>query len=661
MHDEVLVASMEHESKSYSQYKKPKKWAIQQPIFDETETPADKGCFSVYWILFLQGCGMLFPWNAFITASSYFKARFHGTIFENNFENYFSISYQVVNVFGLLLALSLRHRLRQRTKIIWPLLVFFIIFACTTILVLLSELNGLLYFWLSILSVTFCAFFGALLSSGIFGLAAYFPQNYTQAVMAGQGWAGLLISLISLLTTIFQSTIENKSKKSGFFFVLSSNFGIENIHIGLAQRLSTFIYFLITTIVLLSCLLTYLKLENNKFARHHVFLLKDNDNSRHIDNFSGTDHCIDRECSSEHTFTTFNNFENFHKLKNPRKRIEGDMVRGRSNSTPDYYPNVKESLFQRLSHFILSPLRTRPETSVSIRQRRHSFTPRTHSRQNYQHEIQKFHSYRNNEEYDITSPILHPIDDSYIAQDIDNHDNFEENSFYLIQDIHDDNGIPNPASNSHDDAWAETSQYHLLYIMRHSVFASGFVFFVTLSIFPGLTSNIVSIKKTSNNLYHSLWKPLQFVNFNLFDFLGRAASAYFNDSKHHLLSNRKVITALSISRLIFFPLFLLCNFTHEKTERFVQMKMFTSLTDVKKYTFFHNDVYPTLLMSLFAISNGFIGSIAMMQGPALVDSKDSATAGTIMISGLTFGLALGSLFSFLLRAIMCQCNPFISS
>ena len=45
-----------------------------------------------YFIFFLLGIGSLLPWNAFITASAYYKARFCGTPFFVNFEAFFSVA-----------------------------------------------------------------------------------------------------------------------------------------------------------------------------------------------------------------------------------------------------------------------------------------------------------------------------------------------------------------------------------------------------------------------------------------------------------------------------------------------------------------------------------------------------------------------------------------
>lgn len=52
-----------------------------------------------------QGIGQLFPWNVFINAEDYFRRRLCGSSFENNFENWFSVGYNLSAIVGLLLAL----------------------------------------------------------------------------------------------------------------------------------------------------------------------------------------------------------------------------------------------------------------------------------------------------------------------------------------------------------------------------------------------------------------------------------------------------------------------------------------------------------------------------------------------------------------------------
>ena len=60
-----------------------------------------------------------------------------------------------------------------------------------------------------------------------------------------------------------------------------------------------------------------------------------------------------------------------------------------------------------------------------------------------------------------------------------------------------------------------------------------------------------------------------------------------------------------------------------------------------------------------SVSNGYVASLEMMNGPGLVPDGQQSRAGTIMAFFLVLGLVLGSVGSFGVRAIACQCNPFV--
>ena len=90
----------------------------------------------------------------------------------------------------------------------------------------------------------------------------------------------------------------------------------------------------------------------------------------------------------------------------------------------------------------------------------------------------------------------------------------------------------------------------------------------------------------------------------------------------------------SLSRLIFFPLFLLCH-----VEGTVLPIIFAS------------DWWPTLFMILFALSNGYISSLSMMWGPTQAPPAYAEIAGSAMVLVMTVGLSAGSGFSFVVTAI----------
>ncbi|RYY89096.1 hypothetical protein EON63_01385 [archaeon] len=147
--------------------------------------PVDVGSFA-YLIMFYEGVGNLFPWNAFITASGYYAARFCGTSFEDSFENYFSITYTLSQTIGLVLAVLYAENFSLNQKITLPLLAYSVIFGITTLLVGIQDIDPTLLFFVTLLSAFCSGMVGALLSGGLFSLGAMFPPSYTGALMNGK-------------------------------------------------------------------------------------------------------------------------------------------------------------------------------------------------------------------------------------------------------------------------------------------------------------------------------------------------------------------------------------------------------------------------------------------------------------------------------------------
>lgn len=167
----------------------------------------NKQIYLAYVIFLYQGVGNLFPWNAFINAGSYFGERFCGTSFQNNFENYFSLMYSTSQVIGLAISVKYGNRLSLWTKIGIPLSWYSVIFLITTILVTVN-MGGRSLFWVTLISTFICGLLSAVLSGGLFGMAAVYPATFTGALMTGQGLAGVVVSIayiVSLLSLPDQS------------------------------------------------------------------------------------------------------------------------------------------------------------------------------------------------------------------------------------------------------------------------------------------------------------------------------------------------------------------------------------------------------------------------------------------------------------------------
>ena len=218
--------------------------------------PLDIGNMA-YIIMFYEGVGNLFPWNAFITASNYYGERFCGTSFEGNFENFFSITYTLSQTIGLALSVVYQNKISLNNKIIWPLLCYSIVFAANTAFVGVTDIDPNLLFWITLISACLCGCFGAILSGGLFGLGAMFPPAYTAALMTGQGVAGLTVAVSSMLTSLATTPVDECS---------DDNAGDDGDCVQ-SVNYSALAYFIIATLILLSCIIAYLGLGNLEFTK----------------------------------------------------------------------------------------------------------------------------------------------------------------------------------------------------------------------------------------------------------------------------------------------------------------------------------------------------------------------------------------------------------
>ncbi|KAH9812077.1 nucleoside transporter-domain-containing protein [Melampsora americana] len=172
------------------------------------------------------------------------------------------------------------------------------------------------------------------------------------------------------------------------------------------------------------------------------------------------------------------------------------------------------------------------------------------------------------------------------------------------------------------------------------------VFFVTLAVFPSITGSIIStnsaqINPSKSSAFLQNWRnplifiPLHFLCFNCGDWLGRIIPQLFSNLSTLLIQRKKVLWSMSFFRIGFVPLFLLCNI--EKSS----------------VVLFKNDFVYFLILSLFAISNGFTSTLLMIAGVAepSLEPEEIAVAATCMSLYLTSGLAMGSFVSFGVKAL----------
>eukprot|EP01107_Rhizomastix_libera_P002220 TRINITY_DN13928_c0_g1_i1.p2 TRINITY_DN13928_c0_g1~~TRINITY_DN13928_c0_g1_i1.p2 ORF type:complete len:464 (-),score=124.90 TRINITY_DN13928_c0_g1_i1:1527-2882(-) len=150
-------------------------------------------------------------------------------------------------------------------------------------------------------------------------------------------------------------------------------------------------------------------------------------------------------------------------------------------------------------------------------------------------------------------------------------------------------------------------------------FAVFMVFFVTLTLFPGLTNLITSTHKSLGDWFGVINTSV----FIIAEFIGRSMPQY-----QSLRFGRKYLWLQSLIRLVFFPL------------------LYMSICRV-----FNSDFYAYVTMFLFALSNGYTSTMAMSVGPELVPQKEKEMAGIIMSFFLNFSILLAAHFGLLLSKV----------
>ena len=231
------------------------------------------------------------------------------------------------------------------------------------------------------------------------------------------------------------------------------------------------------------------------------------------------------------------------------------------------------------------------------------------------------------------------------------------------------------------NAQPELPTCDLVALIGRHCFSVCLTFVVTLSVFPGITSEIRSERNPTNQrcpdgvsrfpFGAGVWQAVFFLIFNVGDTVGRALASLGSLVPHRWL------WLVAICRIGFIPLLLLCNlntgsssgensFTpapSSSSSAHANIDWVAASSGDKGiptiFGYFARDIYPVVFMCLLAISNGYVASLEMMHSPSLVPKHEASRAGAIMAFFLVLGLVGGSLASFGVRAIACNCNPFV--
>lgn len=163
-----------------------------------------------------------------------------------------------------------------------------------------------------------------------------------------------------------------------------------------------------------------------------------------------------------------------------------------------------------------------------------------------------------------------------------------------------------------------------------------FIFFVTLSLFPVLQSNIKRIDPNfiiSEELYMQI---VCFLTFNVCAMLGSLTTSWIQWPKKEYLIWPVLL------RVGFIPLFVLCNYYPRGVTRIMPV-------------YIQNDwVYWGIAIAM-AYSSGYLSSLAMMYAPQTVQPQHAQTAGmfaaAMLVSGIFFGCLAANIYPWLISNV----------
>jgi solute carrier family 29 (equilibrative nucleoside transporter), member 1/2/3 len=162
-----------------------------------------------------------------------------------------------------------------------------------------------------------------------------------------------------------------------------------------------------------------------------------------------------------------------------------------------------------------------------------------------------------------------------------------------------------------------TSKWSVLKRVWMDAASVWLVFTVSFCVFPGIAPFSIPFKHSLGGLKMSndWWGIVLLTAFNSFDTMGR-----FLPSVVQLLRG-KALFAGSVARLALIPAF---------------------IGAALSWAGWMSDVYAFIVMMVFATTNGYFASLAMMQGPMGVGETEREAAGFVMSLFLQFGIFSGS-------------------
>ncbi|KAH7546375.1 hypothetical protein FEM48_Zijuj01G0193900 [Ziziphus jujuba var. spinosa] len=211
-----------------------------------------------YIIHFLLGAGNLLPWNALITAVDYF-----GSLYPNkHVEKVFSVAYMASSLLVLVVMIFMTWRgggwcgkMRSRLTLNLGFSMFIMSLMVSPLMDWVwwsressGRDNG--NYAVTVVSVVICGLADGLVGGSLMGAAGRLPKEYMQAVFAGTASSGVLVSSLRILT---KAVLPQTPK---------------------GLRTSAHLYFMVSTIILLCCIICCNLLHKLPVMQHQCRLLQ---------------------------------------------------------------------------------------------------------------------------------------------------------------------------------------------------------------------------------------------------------------------------------------------------------------------------------------------------------------------------------------------------
>ncbi|WYZ40625.1 hypothetical protein EsH8_IV_000966 [Colletotrichum jinshuiense] len=214
------------------------------PLEDQDEVPFS---WTEYIMFAWLGMAMLWAWNMFLAAAPYFQVRFQSDVWiSQNFQSAILTVSTLTNLTAMLILTNIQYSASYPFRINLALLlntgIFSLLTASTSIFL---DASPSVYLGFILLMVASSSWATGLIQNGAFAFAASFGRpEYMQALMAGQGVAGVLPPIAQVLTVL---VVPEKDAADAEDNIRSSSS-------------SAFVYFLAAVAVSVSALVAFIPL-----------------------------------------------------------------------------------------------------------------------------------------------------------------------------------------------------------------------------------------------------------------------------------------------------------------------------------------------------------------------------------------------------------------